>query len=106
MRYHTELTKRHLKVKKMRQTPGWMTMTDLIILEFLSEHDLELAPTPLHRNLERHGYDVGYSTIKGRLSKLERRELLTKDSDGYYELTKTGIAYLSGELSSEDLENG
>jgi len=83
-----------------------MTMTDLVILEFLDEYDLELAPTPLYRNLQRHGYDIGYSTVRGRVSELERHDLLTKDSDGYYELSKKGIAYLSGELSSEDLENG
>lgn len=88
----------------MRPTPGWMTMTDLMILEFLSEYDLELAPTPLYRNLERHGYDVGYSTVKGRASELEERGLLEKDSDGYYEISARGKAYLNDELEPADLE--
>jgi hypothetical protein len=31
----------------MRDLPEWMTLSDIPILEFLHEHDLELPPTPL-----------------------------------------------------------
>jgi len=82
-----------------------MTMTDLVILEFLNDHDLELSPKPLYRNLNRHGHDVGYSTIRGRLPELAENGLLSKDSDGYYEITDRGHAYLAGELDANDLED-
>ena len=88
----------------MRPTPGWMTMTDVIILDFLHDHDLELAPKPLYRNLVRHGHDVGYSTVRGRVRALEERDLLRKDDDGYYELADRGRDYLVGELDASDLE--
>lgn len=88
----------------MRPTPGWMTMTDLVILEFLNDHDLELAPKPLYRNLNRHGHDVGYSTIRGRLPELAKRGLLAKDSDGYYQLTDLGREYLAGEVDAAELD--
>ncbi|KDS91748.1 phage PhiH1 repressor-like protein [Halorubrum saccharovorum] len=82
-----------------------MTMTDLVILEFLHDHDLELAPKPLYRNLNRHGHDVGYSTVRGRLPKLAEKGLLQKDSDGYYETTDRGQAYLAGEIDASELED-
>ena len=82
-----------------------MTMTDLVILEFLDNHDLELSPKPLYRNLNRHGHDIGYSTIRGRLPELAEKGLLDKDSDGYYQLTDRGRDYLSGELDAADLEH-
>lgn len=88
----------------MRPTPGWMTMTDLVILEFFDEHDLELAPKPLYRNLVRHGHDVGYSTIRGRLPELANKGVLEKDSNGYYQLTELGQEYLSGEIDTSELE--
>ena len=79
-------------------------MTDLVILEFLYEHDLELPPKPLYRNLNRQGHDIGYSTIRGRLPELAEKDLLKKDSDGYYQLTDLGSAYLAGEIDAADLE--
>jgi repressor of nif and glnA expression len=82
-----------------------MTMTDLMILEFLCVYDLEIAPTPLHRNLQRHGYDVGYSTVKVHTSELEKRGLLEKDSDGYYEISDRGEAYLNNELEPANFED-
>ena len=83
-----------------------MTMTDLVILEFLDDHDLELSPKPLYRNLNRHGHDIGYSTVRGRLPELAEKGLLEKDSDGYYEITDCGHAYLAGELDADDIEDG
>lgn len=88
----------------MRPTPGWMTMTDLVILEFLDENDLELPPKPLYRNLNRHGHNIGYSTVRGRLPELAQKDLLSKDSDGYYQLTEQGRAYLAGDLNANELE--
>ncbi len=81
-----------------------MTMTDVIILEFLEDHDLELSPKPLYRNLTRHGHDVGYSTVRGRVRELESQGLLEKDDDGYYQITDRGEDYLSGKLDAGDLE--
>ena len=81
-----------------------MTMSDLVILEFLKEHDLELAPKPLYRNLNRHGHDIGYSTVRGRLPEMAEKGLLKKDSDGYYEVADRGRAYLAGDLDADDLE--
>jgi len=82
-----------------------MTMTDVVILEFLDEHDLELAPKTLYRNLVRHGHDVGYSTIRGRLPELAEKGLLQKDSDGYYQLTNFGRKYLTDEIDADELED-
>jgi len=79
-------------------------MTDVVVLEFLSEHDLELSPKPLYRNLQRHGHNVGYSTIRGRVRELEKQDMLSKDSDGYYEVTNKAQSYLSGDLDASDLE--
>ncbi|WP_434520812.1 winged-helix domain-containing protein [Halorubrum sp. AS12] len=80
-------------------------MTDVIILEFLDDHDLELSPKPLYRNLTRHGHDIGYSTIRGRVRELKARGVLDKDNDGYYEITERGSAFLAGELNATELEN-
>nr|WP_241990662.1 winged-helix domain-containing protein [Halorubrum sp. CGM5_25_10-8B] len=79
-------------------------MTDLVILEFLNDHDLELAPKPLYRNLNRHGHDIGYSTVRGRLPELAEKGLLEKDNDGYYQLTDLGREYLAGEIDATDIE--
>jgi repressor of nif and glnA expression len=85
--------------------PEWMTTTDLIILEFLDEHDLELSPKPLYRNLNRHGHDVGYSTVRGRLPELAEKGLLDKDADGYYVISGRGTDYLEGNLTASELES-
>nr|WP_237561603.1 MULTISPECIES: winged-helix domain-containing protein [Halorubrum] len=80
-------------------------MTDLVILEFLNDHNLELSPKPLYRNLNRHGHDIGYSTVRGRLPELAEKGLLAKDSDGYYQLTDLGGDYLAGEIDADELED-
>lgn len=79
-------------------------MTDVVILDFFKDHDLELAPKPLYRNLVRHGHNIGYSTVRGRVRELEKRNLLQKDDDGYYELADRSRDYLAGELDADDLE--
>ncbi|WP_281195757.1 winged-helix domain-containing protein [Halorubrum sp. F4] len=82
-----------------------MTMTDLVILEFLNDYDLELAPKPLYRNLNRHGHNIGYSTVRGRLPDLAEKGLLVKDTDGYYHLSDLGREYLAGDIDADELED-
>ena len=83
-----------------------MSLKDGLILEFLEEHDLELPPKPLFRNLNRHGHDIGYSTVRLRLKELEKHGLVEKveDEGGYYEVSELGQAYLQGEVDAEELE--
>ncbi|MFC6716272.1 winged-helix domain-containing protein [Natrialbaceae archaeon GCM10025810] len=82
-----------------------MSLKDGLILEFLENHDLELPPKPLYRNLNRHGHKIGYSTVRQRLDLLEEKGLLEKDDDGgYYSISDCGRAYLAGELEADDLE--
>ncbi|MHC3439804.1 winged-helix domain-containing protein [Natrialbaceae archaeon A-gly3] len=84
-----------------------MSLKDGLILEFLETHDLELPAKPLYRNLNRHGHEIGYSTVRQRLSVLEEHELIEKvDEAGYYAVTEKGRAYLEGELDVDDLECG
>ncbi|EMA47117.1 winged-helix domain-containing protein [Halobiforma nitratireducens] len=83
-----------------------MSLKDGLILEFLAEHDLELPAKPLYRNLNRHGHEIGYSTVRQRLGELEDHGLIEKvDDAGYYQLTPMGEAYLAGELELEELED-
>lgn len=88
----------------MRPRPEWMALNDSVVLEFLHEHDMELPPKPLFRNLNRHGHKIGYSTVRLRLSELESHGLLEKDGDGYYELTDLGRQWVEGDLSEDDLD--
>ncbi|OVE83132.1 winged-helix domain-containing protein [Natronolimnobius baerhuensis] len=82
-----------------------MSLKDGLILEFLAEHDLELPAKPLYRNLNRHGHEIGYSTVRQRLKELEEHGLLEKvDEAGYYALSSKGEAYLAGELELSELE--
>ncbi|RZH67026.1 winged-helix domain-containing protein [Natrinema altunense] len=81
-----------------------MSLKDGLILEFLEMHDLELPAKPLYRNLNRHGHEIGYSTVRQRLSELEEHGLIEKiDEAGYYAITERGQAYLAGDLSIDDL---
>ncbi|APX98186.1 winged-helix domain-containing protein [Natronorubrum daqingense] len=82
-----------------------MSLKDGLILEFLREHDLELPAKPLYRNLNRHGHEIGYSTVRLRLAELEENGLIEKvDEAGYYQVSSKGRAYLDGELDVSDLE--
>jgi len=89
----------------MRPQPQWMSLHDRFILEFLAEHDLELPPKPLYHNLNRHGHEIGYSTVRQRLGELDEHGLIEKvDEAGYYEVSSKGQAYLDGGLELTDLE--
>ncbi|WP_137288209.1 winged-helix domain-containing protein [Natronorubrum halophilum] len=84
-----------------------MSLKDGLILEFLEEHDLELPAKPLYQNLNRHGHEIGYSTVRQRLRELEDHGLIEKvDDAGYYQVSAEGKAYLEGELDVDELENG
>ena len=88
----------------MRPRPDWMSLKDGLILEFLAEYDLELPPKPLFRNLNRHGHQIGYSTVRKRLGILEKHGLIREVSNGsYYEITETGRRYLEGQISPSEL---
>lgn len=89
----------------MKPRPEWMTMSDSVILEYLSEHDLELPPKALYRNLNRQGHEIGYSTVRQRTRKLAENGFLEKDDDGYYEISEKGEMWLSGDLEKVDLED-
>lgn len=89
----------------MRPRPDWMSLKDGLILEFLDEYDLELPAKPLYRNLNRHGHEIGYSTVRLRLRELENHDLIEKvDEAGYYAVSDRGRAYLADELDGNDLE--
>lgn len=94
-------------VLDMRPTPGWMSLNDLLILEFLHETDISLPPRPLYYNLNRRGHDIGYSTVRKRVKILESHDLLDlEDEDrGYYAVSEKGERYLAGELDADDLED-
>jgi len=84
-----------------------MTKNDDLILEFLQEKDIALPPGPLHYNLEREGYTIGYSTVRRRIKKLESAGLIQDEAENgtQYSITDKGRAYLAGELDAEELEN-
>jgi repressor of nif and glnA expression len=81
----------------MRDLPEWMTLSDIPILEFLHEHDLELTPKALYRNLQRHGYDVAYPTVRARLKDELANGFVERDENGYYELTEKGRQWVEGD---------
>ncbi|WP_082220691.1 winged-helix domain-containing protein [Haloferax gibbonsii] len=83
-----------------------MSLKDGLLLEFLAEHNLELPPKPLYRNLNRHGHEIGYSTVRLRLSELEKHGLVQEvGSGGYYEVSEVGQRYLQGDIEPEEIED-
>lgn len=83
-----------------------MTLNDSVILEFFDEKDLELPPKALYRNLNRHGHDIGYSTVQLRLSELLENGFVEKDKNGFYEISDQGEKWLRGELDESELDEG
>lgn len=88
----------------MRPRPSWMSLNDSVILEFLAEHDLELPPKALYENLNRHGHDIGSSTVQLRLSELAEHGLVKKAESGYYQVSETGEKWLHDEIDLDELE--
>lgn len=73
--------------------------TDERILEVLGT-GLELGPTTIARNIDRHR-----TGVNRRLSTLVEYGLVKKVDEGYYEITDAGERYLAGELDADDLES-
>lgn len=90
----------------MRPRVLWMTGNDDTILEYLHEKDMALPPGTLHFNLEREGFEIGYSTVRRRLNLLESADLIKNKADdgSYYALTEKGQKYLVGDLDASELE--
>lgn len=84
-----------------------MTANDDTILEYLREKEMALPPGTLHFNLEREGFEIGYSTVRRRIKLLESAGLVENATDegSYYALTEKGYAYLAGDLDANDLED-
>jgi repressor of nif and glnA expression len=80
-----------------------MTLSDSVVLEFLARHDLELPPKALYVNLNRHGHNIGYSTVQARISELEEHGFVEKAESGYYHITEKGRSWLDHELDDDDL---
>jgi len=89
----------------MRPRPSWMSLNDSVVLEFLAEKDLELPPKALYANLNRQGHEIGYSTVRLRLSKLEDHGLVEKADSGYYQVSEKGHRWLADDLDPEELED-
>ena len=91
-----------------------MNEVDDAILEFFEElgeiggERVSLPPSPVKRHLvdELGQVDRERSTFSRRMSKLSDRGLLelTQEDGSYYRITDMGLAYLSGELDAEDIE--
>ena len=82
-----------------------MTLSDSVVLEFLARHDLELPPKALHANLNRHGHDIGYSTVQLRLSNLEENGFVEKADSGYYQVSEKGQRWLEHDLHEDEIED-
>ncbi len=82
-----------------------MSLNDIIVLEFLSEYDLELPQKPLWANLNRHGHEIAYSTVKLRVSELEEHGLIEKADSGYYQVSNLGERWLDDDLDPEELQD-
>lgn len=90
---------------RLRPRPDWLSPKNGLLLEFLETHDLVLPAKPLSRNRNRHGHEIGYSTVRQRLRELEAHGVIeTVDDAGYYAATDKGRAYLAGDLESDNLE--
>jgi len=83
----------------MRHPGDWMqTPTDERILEVLAT-GLELGPTAIARNIDRHR-----TGVNRRLSTLTEYGLVNRVDEGCYEITELGERYLAGQLDADTLE--
>ncbi|MDJ1433051.1 helix-turn-helix domain-containing protein [Halostagnicola sp. A-GB9-2] len=83
----------------MRKPGPWMqNPTDERILEVLNT-GLELGPTTIARNIDRHR-----TGVNRRLSTLVEYGLVSRVDEGYYEISDLGEQYLAGDLDAADLE--
>lgn len=83
----------------MRKPADWMQMpTDDRILEVL-ESGFRFTPAVIAENI-----DKSRTHVSRRLSDLTDYGLVEKPKRGYYEITKLGREYLTGEIDAEDLD--
>ena len=83
----------------MRRPGDWMQLpTDERILEALSK-DLILSPAVIAKNIDRTREQVNR-----RLSVLLQYGFVNRVERGYYEISETGIEYLSGNVDADKLE--
>ncbi|ELY92317.1 hypothetical protein C483_08392 [Natrialba hulunbeirensis JCM 10989] len=83
----------------MRKPGDWMqNPTDERILEVLNT-GLELGPSTIARNIDRHR-----TGVSRRLSVLTDYGLAKQVDDGYYAITDLGEQYLEGELDASELD--
>lgn len=84
----------------MRPRVEWMNQTDDRILDLLEESELKLSPAVLAKNLES-----SRSWVSRRLNRLVEAGLLSVAEVSYYRITEKGRAYLSGDLTADELDN-
>lgn len=79
-----------------------MNQTDDRILELLDESDLILSPAVIAVNL-----DYTRNWVSRRISKLVQAGLIEQtETDGaYYRISDKGRAYLSGEISEDEVSS-
>lgn len=88
-----------VRLRGMRPRVDWMNQTDDRILELLDESDLILTPAVIAKNLE---YTRNW--VSRRIGKLGDADLVEPIDSGYYRITERGRAYLTGDLTADDLE--
>jgi predicted transcriptional regulator len=59
---------------------------DIDILRIIEKNDGELKRTPIGNRAE-----INYLTVLDHTDRLEREKLITRDSHGYYSITKNGV---------------
>ena len=79
---------------------SWMVPADDAILRLLgADSRLVMNPSSIQRSL---GFSSSH--INKRVRVLDEHGLIDRSQAGYYTLSELGVAYVSGELSPEDLE--
>jgi predicted transcriptional regulator len=84
----------------MVEAVSWFAKVDYPILDFLSNHDIEVSPSVVAWNI---GYDNDY--VGKRLRALSGAGLLNRVDEGRYEVSDLGRQFLAGDLDAEDVED-
>lgn len=84
----------------MHRQVDWMVAADDAVLHGIHRANMALSPSVLAHNL---GYNRDY--IAQRCRVIADHGLIEKEGDGgpFYSLTRTGIRYVSGELSPDEI---
>ena len=88
----------------MRKPAKWISQTDELILEFLSEQGNH-QPKEIRDQLERISEDMSYSNnhIWRECKKLADAGLLVNVGGGTYSITEQGEDFLDGDLDASNL---